>query len=53
MFTGEVAEGIRLILTQYFLHQLKFGVIEGSFRDILTYICKRLMLLIFKMAWIL
>lgn len=31
MFLAELAEGIRLILTQFFLQQLKFGVIEGQY----------------------
>ena len=29
MFAAELAEAIRLIFTQYFLQQLKFGVVEG------------------------
>jgi drug/metabolite transporter (DMT)-like permease len=31
MFLAELAEGIRLIFTQYFLQQLKFGIIEGQY----------------------
>jgi multidrug transporter EmrE-like cation transporter len=31
MFFAELAEGIRLIFTQFFLQQLKFGVIEGQY----------------------
>lgn len=31
MFAAELAEAIRLIFTQYFLQQLKFGVVEGQY----------------------
>lgn len=31
MFSAETAEAIRLILTQYFLQNLKFGVVEGQY----------------------
>lgn len=31
MFMSEMMEGIRLVMTQYFLQQLKFGVTEGQY----------------------
>lgn len=31
MFAAELAEAIRLIFTQFFLQQLKFGVVEGQY----------------------
>lgn len=31
MFLAELTEGIRLIFTQFFLQQLKFGVVEGQY----------------------
>jgi hypothetical protein len=31
MFMSELMEGIRLVFTQYFLQQLKFGVTEGQY----------------------
>ena len=31
MFFAEFAEAIRLIFTQFFLQQLKFGVVEGQY----------------------
>jgi hypothetical protein len=31
MFLAEFGEGVRLILTQFFLQQLKFGVIESQY----------------------
>ena len=35
MFAAELAEAIRLIFTQYFLQQLKFGVVEGVINHII------------------
>ena len=31
MFSAELSEGIRLVLTQFLLQNLKFGVVEGQY----------------------